>query len=209
MKVPRWSRGCHSATRARARATTPGVASRSDIIRLLIVDDHPVLRDGLQKIFQTAADLEVVGQAADGTEALSMVAALDPDVVLMDLRMPNVGGVAAIRSLRVRGARAKVLVLTTYDSDADVLQAVQAGAAGYLLKDAPGPDLVHAVRAAHAGAVAVGGRDADDANGRSGRRAPSDRAARAAETEPARAGGAGTGGVGEDEPCGRGRVVRQ
>ncbi len=122
-----------------------------DVIRLLIVDDHPVVRDGLRGIFDATEGLEVVGEAGDGSTALSMALALDPDVVLMDLRMPGVGGVDAIRSLRERSVRARVLVLTTYDSDTDVLPAVQAGATGYLLKDAPSSELIRAVRSAHRG----------------------------------------------------------
>jgi DNA-binding NarL/FixJ family response regulator len=122
-----------------------------DVIRLLIVDDHPVVRDGLRGIFEATDGLEVVGEAGDGSTALSMALALDPDVVLMDLRMPGVGGVEAIRSLRERSVRARVLVLTTYDSDSDVLPAVQAGATGYLLKDAPSSELIRAVRSAHRG----------------------------------------------------------
>lgn len=122
-----------------------------DVIRLLIVDDHPVVRDGLRGIFEATDGLEVVGEAGDGSTALSMALALDPDVVLMDLRMPGVGGVDAIRSLRERSVRARVLVLTTYDSDSDVLPAVQAGATGYLLKDAPSSELIRAVRSAHRG----------------------------------------------------------
>lgn len=121
------------------------------VIRLLIVDDHPVVRDGLRGIFDATDGLEVVGEAGDGSAALSMALALDPDVVLMDLRMPGVGGVDAIRTLRERSVRARVLVLTTYDSDSDVLPAVQAGATGYLLKDAPSSELIRAVRAAHRG----------------------------------------------------------
>jgi DNA-binding NarL/FixJ family response regulator len=127
------------------------MTSTDDVIRLLIVDDHPVLRDGLRGIFEATDGLEVVGEAADGSTALSMALALDPDVVLMDLRMPGVGGVDAIRSLRERSVRARVLVLTTYDSDSDVLPAVQAGATGYLLKDAPSSELIRAVRSAHRG----------------------------------------------------------
>jgi DNA-binding NarL/FixJ family response regulator len=127
------------------------MTSTDDVIRLLIVDDHPVVRDGLRGIFEATDGLEVVGEAADGSTALSMALALDPDVVLMDLRMPGVGGVDAIRSLRERSVRARVLVLTTYDSDSDVLPAVQAGATGYLLKDAPSSELIRAVRSAHRG----------------------------------------------------------
>jgi len=118
-----------------------------DPIRLVIVDDHPVVRDGLRGMFASTPEFEVVGDARDGNEALTVIEQLDPDVVLMDLRMPGVGGVAAIEELTRRGARCHVLVLTTYDTDRDTLEAIEAGATGYLLKDAPRDDLFAAVRA--------------------------------------------------------------
>ncbi|MFI6066164.1 response regulator [Micromonospora sp. NPDC051227] len=131
-------------------------------VRLLIVDDHPVVRDGLRGMFTGDPDFEVVGEAADGSEALVLVAALRPDVVLMDLRMPGMDGVTAIGRLARAGSAARVLVLTTYDTDADVLPAIEAGATGYLLKDTPREDLVRAVRAAARGesvlAPSVAGR---------------------------------------------------
>ncbi|MEY9874435.1 DNA-binding NarL/FixJ family response regulator [Streptacidiphilus sp. MAP12-33] len=120
-------------------------------IRLLIVDDHPIVRDGLRGIFDQDPGFEVAGEAADGAEAVERALALAPDVVLLDLRMPGVGGVEAIRRLRERAPQVRVLVVTTYDSDADVLPAIEAGATGYLLKDAPREELVRAVRAAHQG----------------------------------------------------------
>ncbi|MEV4496734.1 response regulator transcription factor [Micromonospora arborensis] len=131
-------------------------------VRLLIVDDHPVVRDGLRGMFTGDPGFEVVGEAADGSEALTLVATLQPDVVLMDLRMPGMDGVTAIGRLARSGSAARVLVLTTYDTDADVLPAIEAGATGYLLKDAPREDLVRAVRAAARGesvlAPSVAGR---------------------------------------------------
>ncbi|MEU1272125.1 response regulator transcription factor [Streptomyces sp. NPDC005799] len=120
----------------------------SDLVTLLIVDDHPVVRDGLRGMFESAPGFTVLGEAANGVEAVDRAAELDPDVVLMDLRMPGGGGVDAIRELTRRGARAKVLVLTTYDTDSDTLPAIEAGATGYLLKDAPRDELFSAVRAA-------------------------------------------------------------
>jgi DNA-binding NarL/FixJ family response regulator len=120
-------------------------------IRLLIVDDHPIVRDGLRAVFESEAAFEVAGQAADGVEAVDRAAALAVDVVLMDLRMPRMGGVEAIRQLRRRAPGVRVLVLTTFDSDADVLPAVEAGATGYLLKDAPRDELLRAVHAAYLG----------------------------------------------------------
>ncbi|MGW1333370.1 response regulator [Streptomyces rubiginosohelvolus] len=117
-------------------------------VTLVVVDDHPVVRDGLRGMFTAEPGFEVLGEAADGVDALAVVGELDPDVVLMDLRMPGGGGVAAIAELTRRGARSKVLVLTTYDTDSDTLPAIEAGATGYLLKDAPREELFAAVRAA-------------------------------------------------------------
>ncbi|BBA98972.1 putative two-component system response regulator [Actinacidiphila reveromycinica] len=117
-------------------------------ITLLIADDHPVVRDGLSGMFAADPDFEVVGQAADGAEAVRMAGLLAPDVVLMDLRMPGMDGVTAIAELARSGSSARVLVLTTYDSDTYVLPAIEAGATGYLLKDAPRDELLRAVRAA-------------------------------------------------------------
>lgn len=120
-------------------------------IRLLIVDDHPVVRDGLSGIFAGDPAFEVVGQAANGVEAVTQAQELRADVVLMDLRMPEMGGVEAIKQLRERAPSAHVIVLTTYDTDNEVLSAIEAGATGYLLKDAPRDELMRAVRAAHRG----------------------------------------------------------
>lgn len=125
------------------------------LIRLLIVDDHPVVRDGLRGMFAGVTDFEVVGEAADGDQALDLIESLRPDVVLMDLRMPGTDGVTAIRQLSEQGSRTRVLVLTTYDSDSDVLPAIEAGATGYLLKDAPREELFRAARAAYRGEPAL------------------------------------------------------
>ena len=120
-------------------------------IRVLIVDDHPIVRDGLRGILAGDPAFEVVGEAADGSEALAVVGTLRPDVILMDLRMPAMGGVEAIRALAERPDPPRVLVLTTYDSDSDVVPALEAGATGYLLKDTPRPELVRAIHAAARG----------------------------------------------------------
>ncbi|MEV0197080.1 response regulator transcription factor [Nonomuraea sp. NPDC050691] len=120
-------------------------------IRLIVVDDHPVVRDGLREIFATSADFEVVGEAADGPEALVVALRTRPDVVLLDLRMPQMGGVEVIRRLRRQAPEIRVLVLTTFDDDADVLPAIEQGATGYLLKDTPRADLRRAVQAAARG----------------------------------------------------------
>lgn len=132
------------------------------MIRVLIVDDHPIVRDGLRGVFSGEADIEVVGEAGDGDEALTQVARHRPDVVLMDLRMPRMGGVAAIQTLAQDAPDVRVVVLTTFDTDSDVLPAIEAGATGYLLKDAPRSELIRGVRAAYAGepvlAPSVAGR---------------------------------------------------
>jgi DNA-binding NarL/FixJ family response regulator len=120
-------------------------------IRLLLVDDHPVVRDGLRGVFADDPEFEVVGEAGNGAEAVAWVERLGADVVLMDLRMPEMGGVEAIRRLRQTAPTVRVLVLTTYDTDSDVLPAIEAGATGYLLKDAPREELIRAVRAAFKG----------------------------------------------------------
>jgi len=120
-------------------------------IRVLIVDDHPVVRDGLSGIFAGDPAFKVVGHAATGAEAVARAASLQAEVVLMDLRMPEMGGVEAIKRLRQSAPAARVLVLTTYDTDNEVLSAIEAGATGYLLKDAPREELIRAVRAAHKG----------------------------------------------------------
>jgi DNA-binding NarL/FixJ family response regulator len=123
----------------------------TDPIRLLIADDHPVVRDGLSGMFAPDPDFEVVGEASDGAEAIRLAQALKPDVILMDLRMPGMDGVAAITEIARQAIPVRVLVLTTYDTDSYVLPAIEAGATGYLLKDAPRAELLRAVRAAAAG----------------------------------------------------------
>jgi DNA-binding NarL/FixJ family response regulator len=123
----------------------------SEPIRVMIVDDHPVVRDGLGGILNAEPEFEVVGEASNGTDAVRRARALKPDVILMDLRMPELDGVGAIRVLVAERVPSRVLVLTTYDSDTDVRPAIEAGATGYLLKDAPREELLRAVRAAARG----------------------------------------------------------
>ena len=127
------------------------MADRDRQVRLLIVDDHPVVRDGLRGMFEGEEGFEVVAEATNGADAISKARAHDPDVVLMDLRMPEMDGVSAIRKMTELGIPARVLVLTTFDTDSDVLPAIEAGATGYLLKDAPRDELLRAVRSAAAG----------------------------------------------------------
>jgi DNA-binding NarL/FixJ family response regulator len=121
------------------------------VIRVLVVDDHPVVRGGLVGWLDAEDDLSVVGEAGDGLEALARVAESSPDVVLMDLRMPRMDGVTATGRIAAAHPGVRVLVLTTYDTDADIVRAVEAGATGYLLKDVPLPQLADAVRAAARG----------------------------------------------------------
>jgi len=120
-------------------------------ITILVVDDHPVVRSGLVALLAVEPDLVVVGEADEGTEALSCVAALSPDVVLMDLRMPGMDGADATARIVTDYPGTRVLVLTTFDTDDDILRAVEAGASGYLLKDTPREELVAAIRAASRG----------------------------------------------------------
>ncbi|MEO8448623.1 MAG: response regulator transcription factor [Gemmatimonadota bacterium] len=116
-------------------------------IRIVVADDHPVVRDGVRGMLASQPDFEVVGEASNGREAVSLAVKLVPDVVLMDLRMPEIDGVTAIRRIRDHAPTVQILVLTTYDSDADILPAIEAGATGYLLKDAPREELFRGVRA--------------------------------------------------------------
>ncbi|RVX46078.1 LuxR family two component transcriptional regulator [Nonomuraea polychroma] len=120
-------------------------------IRLIIVDDHPIVRDGLRGIFDADEAFEVVGEAADGPEALAVALRTNPDVVLLDLRMPKMTGAEVIRRLREQTPDIRVLVLTTFDDDGDVLPAIEQGATGYLLKDTPRAELRRAVQAAARG----------------------------------------------------------
>jgi len=120
-------------------------------IRLLIADDHPVVRDGLRGMLASQTDFEVVGEAEDGAVAVHLTDERLPQVVLMDLRMPVMDGVSAIREIKSNQPDVQILVLTTYDSDADILPAVEAGATGYLLKDSSRETLFRAIRAAARG----------------------------------------------------------
>jgi DNA-binding NarL/FixJ family response regulator len=120
-------------------------------VRVVVIDDHPVVRAGIVGLLAGEDDLEVVGEGSDGAEVLDLVERLRPDVVLMDLRMPRVDGATATGHLQAAHPEVRVVVLTTYESDADILRAVEAGATGYLLKDTPREDLVEAVRAAARG----------------------------------------------------------
>jgi DNA-binding NarL/FixJ family response regulator len=130
-------------------ATTAQPASTR--IRLLVIDDQPLIRRGMALMLATEPDIEVVGQGADGQEAIDQAAALQPDVVLMDLQMPRLGGVAATREIATRMPRTRVVVLTTFDTDDLVFEAIRAGAHAYLLKDASEAEVLETVRAVHRG----------------------------------------------------------
>ena len=129
----------------------PATGMRSLIcvrIRVLVVDDHPVVRAGLKALLSAEADIEVAAEAEDGARAVSQYAALLPDVVLMDLRMPGLDGIGAIRAILASHTNARILAVTTYDGDADIYRALDAGACGYLIKDMAGKEVVSAVRSA-------------------------------------------------------------
>ena len=140
------------------------------MIRVLLADDHPVVRQGLAAMLGTEPDLDVVGEASSGPEAEARAAALRPDIVLMDLRMPDGDGVASIERMTAAGLPCRVIVLTTYETDRDILRAVEAGAAGYLLKDVTPGELAGAIRAAARGetvlAPSVAARLVDRLRGR-------------------------------------------
>ena len=121
------------------------------MITIMLVDDHPVVRAGLRGMLEVEPDLRVVGEAGSGAEAVALARVANPDVILMDLRMPGTDGVWATERILTESKRSKVVVLTTYETDADILRAVEAGAAGYLLKDATRAELAGAIRAAARG----------------------------------------------------------
>jgi len=120
-------------------------------IRIMIVDDHPIVRLGISALFGSSKEIEVVAQAGSGEEAVSLHAIHHPDVILMDLRLPGINGVETIRRIRSQGPQARLIVLTTYEGDEDIYQALEAGAAGYLIKDMSQENLFNAVRRVHAG----------------------------------------------------------
>ena len=150
-------------------------------IRIVIADDHPVFRAGLQALLSGQDDFHVLGEASNGREAVALVRHAAPDVLLVDLQMPELDGVHAIREIRVVAPATRVLVLTTYDSDGDILRAVEAGATGYLLKDTPREELFKAIRATARGESVLSPSVASKLVGRA--RGPVDRSLSAREIE--------------------------
>ena len=135
----------------------PDLKAMIDItIRVLLVDDQSIIREGLSSLLQTQPDLEIVGEAANGREAVERSLVLQPDVVLMDIRMPVMDGVAAIEVLQEQAPEIKILVLTTFDDDEYVARAMAHGARGYLLKDTPSAELAQAIRSVHRGYTQMG-----------------------------------------------------
>ena len=126
-------------------------AQSISLIRVISVDDHPTLRTGIATIVDHQKDMKLIGAASSGREGIRMFRELQPDVTLMDLRLPDLSGVEALISIRSEFREARVLILTTFDSDLDILRSLQAGAAGYLLKSTSGSDLVAAIRNVHRG----------------------------------------------------------
>ncbi|MBD2103956.1 response regulator transcription factor [Leptolyngbya sp. FACHB-261] len=125
--------------------------SSASAIRILIVDDHPPVREGLSALLEREADMTIIAQAGDGQEAIALFRQHQPDVTLMDLRMPRMEGADAVAAIRAEFPEARIIVLTTYDGDEDIYRGLRAGARGYLLKDAPCQELFDAIRAVHSG----------------------------------------------------------
>jgi two-component system NarL family response regulator len=127
------------------------VSKKDSRITVMLVDDHPAFRKGLAALIESEPDLRVVGQTGDGLEALELFRRTKPDIVLMDLRLPGMGGVEATMAIRKQFPEARVIVLTTFDADEDIYRAMESGAKSYLLKDTPDDELAATIRAVHAG----------------------------------------------------------
>lgn len=125
------------------------------VIRTVVVDDHSLIREGTRQILEREPDLEVVGEASTGEEALDLIARLEPDLALLDLRLPDISGIEVAREVRERGSATRVVLLSAFDDEEYVVEALSAGAAGYLVKTMPSGELVRWLRQAHAGEVAL------------------------------------------------------
>jgi two-component system NarL family response regulator len=132
-------------------AAPPGASPRSEPIRTMIVDDHALFRRGLEMVLEEEPDIELVGQAGDGAEAVETAAEALPDIVLMDIRMPRSSGIEACRAMKAAAPSTKIVILTISDEEADLFEAIRAGASGYLLKDIPLDEVADTVRAVHGG----------------------------------------------------------
>jgi DNA-binding NarL/FixJ family response regulator len=121
------------------------------MIRILLADDHPIVRDGLRAVLSTQADFAVVGEAENGTQVLAQIAALEPDILLLDLEMPDGDGVVTLQALAGTNTTVRVIIFTAFDTDDRIVEAVRAGAKGYLLKGAPRAELFNAIRVVHSG----------------------------------------------------------
>ena len=140
---------------AKSRKTPKGEATKKYRIRVLIADDHSVVREGLVSLIGRRADMAVIGEASNGREAVDLWKKRQPDVTLLDLRMPELDGVGVIREIRSQDEGARIIVLTTFDGDEDIYRAIQAGSKGYLLKDAPREALMDCIRRVHGGETCV------------------------------------------------------
>ena len=139
-----------------ATSTGPGASpAGSPVHRTVVADDHPIVRQGIAALLATTDDFVVVGQASDGSEAVALADSLEPDLIVMDLRMPGLDGVEATEAVLARHPTTKVVVLTTYESDDSILRAIEVGASGYLLKASPEDELLAGLRAVAAGQVAL------------------------------------------------------
>jgi len=134
---------------------TSGIAS-SEPIRVIVIDDHPIVREGIAALLGRETDLVCVGEGASGDEAIDLFRSLSPDVTLIDLQMPTMSGIDAIIAIRAIDATARIIVLTTYPGDAQVMRAIRAGASGYLLKNSVRKELLDAIRSVHAGRSVLG-----------------------------------------------------
>ncbi|HLJ56220.1 MAG TPA: response regulator transcription factor [Chthonomonadaceae bacterium] len=126
-------------------------------IKLLLVDDHPIVREGLRAMLERQADMEVIAEARDGLEAVRNYRTYRPDVAIVDFVMPRMNGIEALKAIRTESPDAKVLIFSNYDGEEDVYQAIQAGAFGYILKEAPRDEVLEAIRGAHAGHRSISG----------------------------------------------------